>query len=198
MADRPAADTEVQRRRRARWTLALIFTVSAAPFVLGTLAYYFFPTAARTNYGDLIEPRAVPDVPLTAPGGARATLADLKGKWVMLQFDEARCVEACERKLYYMRQARLAQGKDMGRIERVWVVLDGGVPEAPAALVEGIYIARSAGRVFVEHFPAPTDVRDHIYLIDPLGNLMLRFPSDPDPKRVIKDLQRLLRVSRIG
>jgi hypothetical protein len=35
-------------------------------------------------------------------------------------------------------------------------------------------------------------------VIDPIGNLMMRFPADPDLNRVKKDLVHLLKVSRIG
>lgn len=187
------------RRRKSRRYLLAIFAVCAAPFVLGTLAYYFFPTAARTNYGDLLPPQPVPDVMLVAPDGEALPSSRLRGKWLMVHFDQGRCADACERKLYEMRQTRIAQGKDMDRIERVWVVLDDSAPEATVPdLYEGMYVARSAPTEFIAAFPASTDVRDHIYLIDPLGNVMLRFPQDADPKRIIKDLQRLLRVSRVG
>ncbi|HEY9396135.1 MAG TPA: SCO family protein [Burkholderiales bacterium] len=191
-------DADARRRKSRRYLLA-IFAVCAAPFVLGTLAYYFFPTAARTNYGDLLPPQPVPELTLVAPEGKTLTMSQLRGKWLMVHFDQGRCADACERKLYEMRQTRIAQGKDMDRIERVWVVLDGSAPEAAVPeLYEGMYVAQSAPAEFVAAFPASTDVRDHIYLIDPLGNVMLRFPQDADPKRIIKDLQRLLRVSRVG
>ncbi|MDF3010766.1 MAG: hypothetical protein K0S03_1562, partial [Burkholderiales bacterium] len=82
------------------------------------------------------------------------------------------------------------QGKDMERIERLWLVSDGGAPRAELlAAIEGT-------RVIALEDPAFTP--DHIYLVDPLGNLMLRFPREPDPSRIIRDLQRLLRYSRIG
>lgn len=190
-------DADAKRRTSRRYLIA-IFAVCAAPFVLGTLAYYLFPTAGRTNYGDLLSPKSVPDVTLTSPEGKSLPLSELQGQWLMVQFDDGHCVNACERKLYHMRQTRTAQGKDRDRIERVWVVLDGRAPDATPALYEGMYVARSAPASFIAAFPAPTDVRNHIYLIDPLGNLMLRFPQDAEPKKIIKDLQRLLRVSRIG
>lgn len=194
---RPKQDDATHRRTVRRYLLA-IFAVCAAPFVLGTLAYYFFPTSAHTNYGDLLSPQPVNDIALTSPTGDPGSLAALRGKWVMVQFNEGRCDTACEQKLFNMRQSRTAQGKDMDRIERLWVLLDDAAPTAPPALYEGSYIAHAVPPSFVAQFPATADVRRHIYLVDPLGNLMLRFPPDPEPKRIIKDLQRLLRVSRTG
>ena len=98
-----------------------------------------------------------------------------------------------------MRQLRVAQGKDMDRVERVWVLTDGGAPRpALMAAIDGTRVVRSSGASVAATFPAVRRTADHIYLIDPLGNLMLRFPRDPDPSRMLKDLQRLLKYSQIG
>jgi hypothetical protein len=123
-------------------------------------------------------------------------LAPLKGRWVLVQFDGGACTAACERKLYIMRQIRRAQGKEMQRVERLWLVTDAAQPRAELlAAIEGTVLAPAGAGT---EFPAEGNVTDHIYLVDPLGNLMLRFPRDPDPMRMIKDLQRLLKVSGFG
>ena len=155
--------------------------VCAAPVVLGTAAYFFgWGTGARGNYGELIPPR-----PLSAPA-----LAPLRGKWVLVSFDAPACDVYCERKLYLMRQVRRAQGKEMERVERMWALTDAAKPRADVlAGIEGTWITQLSSQEF------PGDPRDHIYLVDPLGNLMLRFPRDPDPSKMIKDLQRLLKYS---
>ena len=160
--------------------LALVFAACAAPFALGWLAYEFGWGVAGGggNYGELIAPR-----PVAGP------LAPLKGKWVLVTFDAAACHAACEKKLYIVRQVRKAQGKEAERIERLWVVTDGGKPKAELlAAIEGAHV--STGELDFKG--------DDIYLVDPLGNLMMRFPRDPDPSRMIKDLQRLLKYSRFG
>lgn len=166
--------------------LLLIGAVCAAPLVLGTLAYVFGWTPATTsNYGELIPPREVPGAPLAA----------LRGKWVLVSFDAAGCDGYCERKLYFMRQVRRAQGKEMGRVERLWVITDAPDPRPELlAAIEGTRIFRNSA--FSTAFPG--NPADHIYLIDPLGNLMLRFPREPDPSKMIGDLQRLLKFSWIG
>ena len=86
----------------------------------------------------------------------------------------------------------------MQRVERLWVVTD-AVPPRPELLVaiEGTVVAIQNGALAAS-FPAEGSVTEHIYLVDPLGNLMMRFPREPDPARVIKDLQRLLKVSGFG
>jgi hypothetical protein len=182
-------------RRRGLGTLALIFAVCVVPFFASYLVYFLWPPQSRMNYGTLIDPHPFPTAPLERAAGTRFPVSGWKGPWVMLRVDASGCAEPCRRKLYQMRQVRLTQGREMGRIERVWLVRDGG-PVEPALLHEydGTQIAR-AGNAVLSALPAEHDAADHIYLIDPLGNLMLRFPRDADPTSMKKDLDRLLKVS---
>jgi cytochrome oxidase Cu insertion factor (SCO1/SenC/PrrC family) len=174
-----------------------ILAVSAFPLVAALIAYFLFPPAGRTNYGELVEPKPLPPVRLERLDGREFALADLKGKWVMLQVDAAECGQRCQAKLFSMRQSRLAQGDSADRIERVWLVAGSGAPPAELArLYEGAVVVRAAPGL-VAALPG-AEAREHIYLVDPRGNLMLRFPKDADPKRMIKDLQRLLKYSGIG
>jgi cytochrome oxidase Cu insertion factor (SCO1/SenC/PrrC family) len=161
--------------------LFLVAAVCAAPIVLGTAAYLLgWTPGTASNYGELITPRPVP-------------LGELRGKWVLVTFDAAACDAYCEKKLYFMRQVRRAQGKEMDRVERLWVLTDAGKPRAEVvAAIEGTRISDFSPQGF------PGNPPDHIYLVDPLGNLMMRFPREPDPSKMIKDLQRLLKYSRIG
>ena len=185
-------------RRRGRWTPALILAVCVIPFVASYLVYYLWPPQSRMNYGTLIEPHPLPAAPLARLDGSRFSLAELKGRWVMLQVDASGCAQACRRKLYHMRQVRLTQGREMSRIERVWLVRDVGPVETVLLReYDGTHVAR-AGSATIAALPAERDAADHIYLIDPLGNLMLRFPKEADPSRMKKDLERLLKVSKRG
>lgn len=170
----------------SRLKLFAIFVACAAPFVLGWAAWYFgWGTGSPGNYGELIAPRTLSGPPFMA----------LRGKWVLVTFDTAACDAYCEKKLYFMRQLRKAQGKDQTRIERLWLVTDAAAPRPElTASIEGTRVARAAG--LAAAFPG--NAAEHIYLVDPLGNLMLRFPRDPDPSRMLKDLQRLLKYSGMG
>ena len=167
-----------------RLKLALIFLACAAPFALGWVAWYFeWGTGRPGNYGELITPSPVSGPPFE----------ELRGKWLLVSFDAAACDAYCERKLYFMRQVRTAQGKEQARIERVWIITDGRTPRPELlAAIEGTRVSKANPGGF------PGEELDHIYLVDPLGNLMMRFPRDPDPSRMLKDLQRLLKYSRIG
>jgi hypothetical protein len=117
----------------------------------------------------------------------------------MVHVGAASCDAQCARQLYLMRQIRIAQGKAQSRIERVWVVTDGGSPDA-ALLADypDMQLWRANDARFVQQFPADGARDAHIYLVDPLGNLMLRFPAQPEPKRIMKDLKLLLKASQIG
>jgi len=185
-------------RRRGRRIAFVILALCAAPTVAAWLAYFVWQPQSRLNYGELIEARAISDPELRRLDGSPFRLSQLRGRWVLLQIDSGACTEGCRRKLLYMRQARLAQGKDAQRMERVWLLADAATPD-PGLLHDhdGIRVMRAPGP-FLAEFPAARSATDHIYVVDPLGTLMLRFPTDPDAQRMTKDLARLLRVSRVG
>lgn len=185
---RQASATEATARR-GRLKLALIGALFALPVIGGWLAYVTgWVPGTTSNYGTLLAPRPIALAPVVA----------LRGKWVLVQLDGGACGARCETKLYYMRQVRRAQGKDMGRVERLWLVTDTVEPKGELlAAIAGTRIA-AAGAEVAAAFPAPGQPSDHIYLIDPLGNVMLRFPRDPDPAKMVKDLERLLKYSSFG
>ena len=185
------------RPRRSTAPLWLIVALCAAPIVGSYLAYYLWPPSGQVNYGELIEPRPLPDDELMLADGRTMRLSQLRGSWVMLVADDAACDESCRRKLTYMRQVRLAAGKEKGRVERMWLLMDSGTPE-PALIQEhpGLAVVREQGSVIAKSLPATVSPAEHIYVVDPLGYVMMRFPRDADPKRVLKDISRLLRHSK--
>lgn len=173
----------------AKAKIGLIFVVCAAPIVLGTLAWYFeWGTPATANYGELLQPSS-----LDAPA-----FKSLRGKWLLVTFDPAACDALCEKKLFVVRQVRRAQGAGAERIERLWLVSDGGKPRPQlVAAIEGSHVEPAqAAAGDLKAFPG--EPRGHIYVVDPLGNLMMRYPADPEPAKMIKDFERLLKWSRIG
>ena len=188
---------------RGRWMLFLVLAVCAAPVILSYLTYYVIKPERRNNYGELIDPRQypIPDLGSASPEGKPATLNDYHGKWILLQADAGACEKRCTDKLYYQRQLRLTQGKERDRIERVWLVTD----DAPLSTVlmkeyDGTRILRVDAKKLAAWLPvdAGTSVEDHLFVIDPLGNLMMRFPKDPDYNKVKKDITKLLKASGIG
>jgi hypothetical protein len=185
--------------RSGRIKMLAIAALCLAPFVAALIAYYYWQPQGGMNYGELIAPRSLSDPSLRHLDQRAFRLSELRGKWILLQLDQADCAAVCQAKLYDMRQVRLAQGREMERVERVWLILD----EAPLETLlmreyDGTRMLRAAGSPLLAEFPPAGGVRDHIYVIDPHGNLMLRFPKDADPRKMNKDLARLLRASRIG
>lgn len=190
-------------RKSSNWKLFLVLAVCASPIVASYLTYYVIKPEGRTNYGTLIDPRAFPLPALNTKtlDGKPAALADYKGKWIMLQIADGDCNQACRTKLYEMRQLRLAQGKERDRIERMWLVTDEITPDGKMmSEYEGTRLLRADEKALKAWLPTEqgTVPEDHLYLIDPLGNLMMRFPKNGDPNKIKKDLSKLLKASRIG
>ncbi len=180
-------------------TLWLLIALTVAPVAASYLLYYFWQPARTVNYGELIEPLPLPDTQLALADGAPFRLSQLKGRWLLVSVDSGQCDAQCDRKLLYMRQLRLTQGKNAERVERVWLVSDDAVPgNETVAQYRGTWVVRAGGAALLGRLPAAGAPSDHIYLVDPLGNLMMRFPRDPDPRLMIKDLARLLKASQLG
>lgn len=191
----PDTDAPANARRSSR-TLWLILAVCAAPIVASYAAFYFWQPASHVNYGELLEPRQLPESALERLDGARFTIQELEGRWILLAAAAAACDDKCRQKLVYMRQVRLAQGKETDRIEQVWLLTGSGTPDATLLSEHpGLIVVREADAV-VNALPAPHSAVDHVYVVDPLGNLMMRFPENPDPRKMLKDLSRLLRHSK--
>jgi len=188
---------EAQRKRSARIHLILIGAIAAFPFVGSYVLYKFWRPTSFMNHGELVAQQQ-PRMPApTDPAGI--AMNALKGKWVLATVDAAACDKACTDKLYFVRQIRLTQGKEMERIERVWLVSDAATPD-PALLKEhkGLHVVAAQNSAWTRELPAKDKINDYIYIIDPLGNVVLRYPPGFNPTGMKKDLARLIRASRIG
>lgn len=192
-----------KQKTKGRWKLLAVLAVCASPIIASYLTYYVIKPQSRTNYGTLIDPRAhpIPALGTTTLDGKQTSLEAYKGKWIMLHVNEAECQEPCRKKMYEMRQLRLAQGKDMSRVERVWLITDKEPIETMLMReYDGTNMLRAKPELVKNWLPTEqgTTVEDHIYMIDPLGNLMMRFPKNADANKIKKDIGKLLKASRIG
>ncbi|MBB5273150.1 cytochrome C oxidase subunit I [Quisquiliibacterium transsilvanicum] len=189
------------RTSRGRWKLIAVLLVCAAPVIASYLTYYVIRPEGRTNYGELIEPMpAITGLAVGTAAGAPSDLGAVGGKWTMVVIEPGDCAKVCQDRLYAIRQVRLTTGKERERVERLLLLTSPAVP-APEVLAghEGLHLRRAAPAAVAGVFPAPGGAAsDHIYVVDPLGNVMMRFPADADPSRMKKDLAKLLRASRIG
>jgi hypothetical protein len=205
-----------QKKHRSKTPLIIILLMSLAPLV-AALIVYFIPELrpeGSAAYGELVQPqRPMPnakDLPLTTLDGKPFDLGSLKGKWIMMAADGAACPEACARKLYIIRNTHASQGKHVERLARVWFITDDApVPEKVLEAYKGAVMVRvnpvvlqqfllggAAGSVTPEQ--ARQGLSTPIWVIDPLGNLMLQYPAVADPEMFRKDIRMLIKSSRIG
>lgn len=183
----------------SRSKFLLLIGVFALPVIAAYLSYFGVRPAGHTNYGELIAVTPLQQTAGSTHDGRAFDLRDLQGKWLMVHVGPAACDADCVQQLYLMRQLRIAQGKAQSRIERVWVLTDAAAVD-PQLLAghAGLHVWRPADPAFAEQFPAPRARTAHIYMVDPLGNLMLRFPEQAEPKGIMKDLKLLLKASQVG
>jgi hypothetical protein len=186
------------KKPRSMLTLWILLAVCVLPLAASYGLYYLAPPSERMNYGELLQPKPLPEMQLMDLDGQPVQLGSLKGKWVLLHADSGACDERCVTKLYKLRQVRLTQGKNMERVVRVWLITDQQPANAMALRNYEGTLALRASADALRNFPVSADIRDHIWLIDPLGNLVLRYPPAADPSGIKTDLQRLLKLSRIG
>jgi hypothetical protein len=196
-------ETVIQARRKGRLKLFVLLFVCAAPIIASYVTYYIIKPSGRTNYGAFIDQQAHPMPKLTSTtlDGRPETLENYAGKWIMVKVGGGRCDEACTKQLFAMRQLRTMQGKNMDRVERVWLITDDQpVDTMLIRQYDDMHMLRVPRAQLSHWLPVEigTKLDDHIFLIDPRSNLMMRFPKDPDPKRVNKDIAKLLRASAIG
>jgi len=190
------AVTDVNNRIK----LVLLAVALVLPTALAYISYSGFDWRAATqkNYGELLPPTPLANTAGSWMDGDLAGFERTRGKWVLTYVGPSVCEEACRKSLYYMRQARILQDGERHRVELVWVLTDAGkVDDTLLQAVPGLRVWRAADGAFVKQFPAVEGKAGHIYLVDPLGNLMLRFPVQPDAKGMLKDLKLLLKA-RIG
>ena len=182
-----------------RWSLWLIVALCVAPVIASYVAYYLTPPTGHTNYGELINAPPLSPAQLRLVDGSPFEMSTLRGKWVLLMADSSQCNDACLRTLFMLRQLRLTQGREMERIERAWLISDdGAIAEKLAGEYRGTWLIRAGAREILKALPAQRPLTDYIYVLDPLGNIVLRYARDAEPGRMIKDLTRLLKTSRIG
>lgn len=199
---RQALEVETRRTRLGRWKMMALLLVSAAPVIASYFTYYVIRPEGRRNFGELIEPqRPLPDMLGLDLDGRTHRLGELKGQWLLVSVGSGNCAEACAQQLYFQRQLRESLGKDRERLDRVWLVSDMQSP--PTELLPGLKDA-TVLRVPAEELTrwlAPAvghAIDEHLYVVDPMGNWMLRFPARLDIETAAKakrDLERLMRAS---
>ncbi len=201
----PMRDYSAAQSRRGRITMLVILFACALPVLASYFTYYVIRPHGRTNYATLVEPQrplpALSEVPAQDMDGHSVPLTTLKGQWLMIVVAPASCGKQCESNLFLQRQLREMMGAERDRITKVWLV-DSPEPVAPelaAAMaakpaVAAYRVERAALARWLEP-EAGHQLEEHVYIVDPLGNWMMRTPANPDPVKLKKDVDKLLRAS---
>lgn len=197
------AEAEARQTRSGRWKMLSVLLICAAPVIASYFTYYVVRPDGRRNFGELIQPQhAMPNKAMVSTlEGKSEPLENLKGQWLLVSVAPAACDEACQNNLYLQRQLRESLGKEKERMDWVWLVSDQG--EIPAAIAPGVTqatVVRADPNMIAQWLQpaAGQALADHLYVIDPMGHWMMRFPAKMDRKgasQAKRDLDRLLRAS---
>jgi cytochrome oxidase Cu insertion factor (SCO1/SenC/PrrC family) len=181
-------------KRKLMAMIALLLT----PIVISYALHYSDYRPGTINYGELID---MVDFEGSAVNQADNTIfraRDLHGKWTMITVDSGDCNEYCDEKLYKMRQVRTVQNKEMHRVERLWLIDDDVIIDSRLLeMYKGTIFVDAKDSELLESLKPIDSQRLYMYLVDPIGNVMMRFPEDADPSEMVEDLKRLLHVSQL-
>jgi hypothetical protein len=199
----PALDGATRRTASGRWKMLLVLLVCAAPVVASYFTYFVIRPEGRTNYSELIQPlRPIPDkLPLFDLQGRAVEAASLKGQWLLVVIAGGACDAICERQLWIQRQLRETLGREKERLDKVWLISDAAEPRPQTLQAISAGVPAAVLRVAPEALaqwltPAPgSTLSQHMVVIDPLGNWMMRVPADPEPGKLKRDIEKLLRAS---
>ena len=196
-------DALPRQRASGRLKMLAVVAVCAAPVIASYFTYFVIrPSGSGTAYSALVQPGvAMPALQARTLDGAEKPLRSLVGQWLLVVVDGGACAEACEKRLYLQRQLREMTGREADRIDKLWLVID-DAPLSPAlqqALLATpamtiLRVPREAAAAWLKP-AAGQALEDHLYIVDPLGDWMMRAPSDADPSRLKRDIDRLLKGS---
>jgi cytochrome oxidase Cu insertion factor (SCO1/SenC/PrrC family) len=198
-----SADMTTQQPRRIVLVMALLFL---APVAVAFYLYYAsnWRPGGQVNRGELVTPaRSLPSVVLLTADGRDTGSGFLRGQWTLVYVGDGACDARCRTALYTIRQVRLALGEKMERVQRAFLYRGSCCDQAFFETEHsGLLVANldsPGGEELLRAFPdTGPALAEHIYVVDPLGNLMMRYESEGAAADMIKDLKRLLKLSHIG
>ena len=196
------AQADAKRTSMGRFNMLLVLLACAAPVVASYITYYWVRPEARRNFGELIQPtRAIPPIEVERLDGNKMALTDLKGQWLLVSVSGAACDAACQQHLYLQRQILVGLGKERPRTEWLWLVNDKAeVPKSLLPALEEATVLRIDPQALAQWLQpeANKKLEDHLYMVDPMGEWMMRFPAQLNTEGALKakrDMERLLRAS---
>ena len=196
------AQLNEQRTMTGRLKMLMVLLVCAAPVIASYFTYYVVRPEGRRNFGELITPPVdMPDLQARDARGEVVPLTSLKGQWLLVAVGGGACDAACQENLYFQRQLRESLGKDKDRLDRVWFITDDApVKQGLLPALNQSQVLRLNAQALQGWLKPAADhaLADHLYLVDPMGNWMMRFPAHMNVSSASKakrDLERLMRAS---
>lgn len=193
---------DATRTRVGRLRLLLILLICAAPVIASYVTYYWLRPQGTRVFGELIEPqRPLPAITATDLKGQAVDLTQLRGQWLFVAVSQGPCDLDCENLLYVQRQLHKALGKEADKLDRIWLISTRAPAKAQLVdALQGATVLRVDDAALTQWLePAQgRKLGDHLYLVDPMGNWMMRFPPHPDAAaaaKIKRDLERLLRAA---
>jgi len=191
------------------WIMIFLFALPNAAAIYFYLNRDSINLGETTNFGTLISPvRQLEEISLKKLDGSDFKLSSMHKKWIMVSIGSSSCEQSCQENLYKMRQIRKAAPEGFARITRVFFLTDQNDMESFNSLLkdyQGMEVILPEGnpadsyKDFLNNFSvAGEKVEDGIYIIDPLGNYMMAYPPNAEAKGILKDMERLLKISQIG
>jgi hypothetical protein len=207
-------ESESVKPNQGKITIVLVFLACALPIVLAFYLYFFNKPDGTNNYGTILDPQVnvATDI-FKNINGEDFTMQQVANKWVLVQAIRSDCDEVCQNALYFQRQARASKGKEQSRIERVVFITDNGPLETMLLRqFPNVHFIRATESQLHSWLPlkqglvgskGSADIGtlyDHVFVVDPLGHVMMRFPPNSrlEFDRFRKDISRLLWASNIG
>ncbi|MBE2258643.1 MAG: hypothetical protein H6942_00300 [Candidatus Accumulibacter sp.] len=179
-------------RLKGRLTLLAIIAIGVLPLLAALYFHYISPPELTTTEGQPIQPVPLPFEFLQDPDGAPLPHPEVSGKWLLIFAAPGSCDARCQHTLYLTRQARTAQGRNMARLDRVWLITDATAPATELlAAHPDLALARATDGRVLEALGGSES--RHINLVDRRGLIVFRYADDPDPKAFIRELGKLIR-----
>ena len=196
------ADGDARRTASGRLRMLLVMLVCAAPVIASYLTFYVIRPQSSRNFGELIQPvKALPAIPVTTLDGKTIDMQSLKGQWLLVSVSSGACATDCQKTLLFQRQIRASLGREKDRTDWVWLITDDEPVDAAlkSGMMDAVILRIPQAQLASWLAPAPGHaLNEHLYLVDPRGDWMMRFPArlTMDQAAMLKkDWERLLRAS---
>jgi hypothetical protein len=179
-------------RIKGRLIVLAIVAIGVLPLLAALYFRYVSPPEVTATVGQPLDPVRLPFEFLVRADGAKLEHPEVSGKWLVILAAPGSCDERCRHALYLTRQARTAQGRNMARIDRLWLITDTTAPAADlmAAHPDLVLIRATEGKVL--QLLGGGENR-YINLVDRRGLLVFRYADDPEPKAFIRELGKLIK-----